>query len=118
MKAASNIVSGILSIKQAYDHFEVFGFEHPDSKGEKLFSNYGRKLHCIIDYKTMYKALILSSFMIAITRRKYYHRRYKKQIKMVCRLKNIDMLDSREYYEKEIELFQNRINKYDIINNL
>ena len=47
MKAASNIVSGILSIKQAYDHFEVFGLEHPDSKGSKLFSHYGRKLHWI-----------------------------------------------------------------------
>lgn len=47
MKAASNIVSGILSIKQAYDHFEVFGLEHPDSKGSKLFSNYGRKLQWI-----------------------------------------------------------------------
>lgn len=47
MKAASNIVSGILSIKQAYDHFEVFGLEHPESKGKQLFSNYGRKLYWI-----------------------------------------------------------------------
>jgi len=51
MKAASNIVSGILSIKQAYDHFEVFGLQHPDSKGQKLFSNYANKLHWI--YKDM-----------------------------------------------------------------
>ena len=72
----------------------------------------------IIDYKTMFKALILSSFMIAITRRKYYHRRYKKQIKMVCRLKNIEMLDTTEYYKKEIEQFQNRIKETPIINNL
>jgi cell fate (sporulation/competence/biofilm development) regulator YmcA (YheA/YmcA/DUF963 family) len=72
----------------------------------------------VIDYKTMFKALIISSFMIAITRRKYYHRRYKKQIKMVCRLKNIEMLDTTEYYKKEIEQFQNRIKETPIINNL
>ena len=72
----------------------------------------------IINYKIMFKALILTSFMLAITRRKYYNRRYKKQIKMVCRLKNIEMLDTTEYYLKEIEQFQNRFNKYDIINNL
>jgi hypothetical protein len=49
MKAESNIVSGIISIKQAYDHFEVFGLEHPNSRGQKLFEIYSKKLRWIYE---------------------------------------------------------------------
>ena len=44
MKSASNIVSAIHALRQAYDHFEVFGLEHPNTKGAMLFSMYNKKI--------------------------------------------------------------------------
>lgn len=47
MRGQSNIVGGIHSIKQAHDHFQLFEFEHPNTKGAALFNSYRKKLHWI-----------------------------------------------------------------------
>lgn len=53
MKGGSNIVSAIIAIKQAYDHFTSFQTEHKGSKGANLFKSYNGKLEWIYtDLKT------------------------------------------------------------------
>lgn len=47
MRGQSNIVGGIHSMKQAHDHFELFEFEHPNTKGAAIFSSYRKKINWI-----------------------------------------------------------------------
>ena len=49
MKGSANIVSAIQSIKQAYEHFESFQREHPNTKGATLFGGYAKRLDWIFN---------------------------------------------------------------------
>jgi hypothetical protein len=52
MKGASNLVAAIQSIRVAYNNFENFQIEHPDTKGAVLFNSYNKKLEWIYkDFK-------------------------------------------------------------------
>jgi hypothetical protein len=47
MKGASNLVSGIHCLKQAYDHFISFILEHPGTKGSKMLEGYNKRIKWI-----------------------------------------------------------------------
>lgn len=47
MKSASNIVSAIHHIKQAFDHYEDFVRSNPGTKGAMLFNQYKKRLEWI-----------------------------------------------------------------------
>lgn len=44
MKGGSNIISGMICLKQAYEHFESFRREFPGGKGDSLFKVYNSKI--------------------------------------------------------------------------
>lgn len=47
MKGGANIISAVHCLAQAKAHFESFCREHPATKGERLFSGYGKKIEWI-----------------------------------------------------------------------
>jgi hypothetical protein len=44
MKGGANIVGGLHSIRQAYEQFESFQREYPNTKGANMFKRYNDKL--------------------------------------------------------------------------
>lgn len=49
MKGQSDIVSGIQSIRRAYDHWDSFIRERPGSLAERMFGGYCKRLKWIAD---------------------------------------------------------------------
>lgn len=47
MKSSSNIVSAIIDLKKADEHFQSFIRDNPGSKGAKLFKGYSDKINFI-----------------------------------------------------------------------
>lgn len=47
MKGADNIIGAVHALKAALDNFQVYGLEHPDSRGDKLFKGYNQKIEWI-----------------------------------------------------------------------
>ena len=48
MKSTSNITSSVHCIKQAYEHFQSFALDNPESKGAFLFRGYMKKLEWVV----------------------------------------------------------------------
>lgn len=47
MKGADNIIGAVHALKMALDNFQVYGLEHPESRGDKLFKGYNQKIEWI-----------------------------------------------------------------------
>lgn len=69
MKGASNIVSAIDHLRQAFEHFGSFQREHPASKGSKTFKNYNLKLEWI--YTDLYSNPFLTDEVRAGIKREW-----------------------------------------------
>jgi hypothetical protein len=48
MKGSGNIVSAIHHLKMASDHFQSFNFEHPGTRGARLFESYRKRIAWIV----------------------------------------------------------------------
>jgi hypothetical protein len=48
MKGGANIVCGVHSIRRAYEQFESFQREYPNTKGANMFKRYNDKLEWIV----------------------------------------------------------------------
>lgn len=54
MRGATDLVSAIHHIKQAFEHLDSFRREHPGSAGARLFKTYQQKLEWIVkDFLTI-----------------------------------------------------------------